>query len=133
MKWLVDRGNLPKDKLRGYYVSEVAGVFRTVRFGVAEAHGRAEIMEFNFYSERGVIARDAASGRYVIDLERMPEAVATLAKELLEQEATGDRARVEAWFANYGSMPPELTKALEAASDVPVDIDPISVFPELMR
>ena len=133
LKWLVDRGNLPKDKLRGYYVSEVAGVFRTVRFGVAEAHGRAEIMEFNFYSERGVIARDASSGRYVIDLERMPEAVATLAKELLEQEATGDRARVEAWFAKYGSMPPELTKALEAASDVPVDIDPLSAFPEPLR
>jgi hypothetical protein len=133
LKWLVDRGNLPKDKLRGYYASEVAGIFRTVRFGVAEAHGRAEIMEFNFFSERGVIARDAGSGRYAIDLERMPEAVAALAKELLEQEATGDRARVEAWFAKYGSMPPELTKALEAASDVPVDIDPISAFPEPMR
>jgi hypothetical protein len=133
LKWLVDRGDLPKDKLRGYYASEVAGIFRTVRFGVAEAHGRAEIMEFNFFSERGVIARDTASGRYVIDLDRMSEAVAALAKELLEQEATGDRARVEAWFAKYGSVPPELTKALEAASDVPVDIDPISAFPEPMR
>jgi len=133
LKWLVDRGNLPKDKLRGYYASEVAGIFRTVRFGVAEAHGRAEIMEFNFYAERGVISRDAASGRYAIDFDRMPEAVAALAKELLEQEATGDRARVEAWFAKYGSMPPELTKALEAASDVPVDIDPIFPFPEPMR
>jgi hypothetical protein len=133
LKWLVDRGDLPKDKLRGYYASEVAGIFRTVRFGVAEAHGRAEIMEFNFFSERGVIARDAASGRYAIDLEHMPDAVAALAKELLQQEATGDRARVEAWFAKYGSMPPELTKALEAASDVPVDIDPISAFPEPMR
>jgi len=132
LKWLVDRGNLPKDKLRGYYASEVAGIFRTVRFGVAEAHGRAEIMEFNFYLERGVIARDAA-GRYAIDFDRMPEAVAALAKELLEQEATGDRARVEAWFAKYGSMPPELTKALEAASDVPVDIDPIFALPEPMR
>jgi hypothetical protein len=133
LKWLVDRGNLPKDKLRGYYASEVAGIFRTVRFGVAEAHGRAEIMEFNFYLERGVIARDAALGRYAIDFDRMPEAVAALAKELLEQETTGDRARVEAWFAKYGSMPPELTKALEAASDVPVDIDPIFAFPEPMR
>src|SRR5882672_4961223 len=133
LKWLVDRGNLPKEKLNGYYASEVAGIFRTVRFGVAEAHGRAEIMEFNFYSERGVIARDAGSGRYAIDLDRMPDAVAALAKELLEQEATGDRARVEAWFAKYGSIPPDLAKALEAASDVPVDIDPISSFPEPMR
>jgi len=133
LKWLVDRGDLPKEKLNGYYASEVAGIFRTVRFGVAEAHGRAEIMEFNFYSERGAIARDAASGRYAIDFGRMPEAVAALAKELLEQEATGDRARVEAWFAKYGAIPPDLAKALEAASDVPVDIDPISSFPEPMR
>jgi hypothetical protein len=133
LKWLIDRGNLPQDKLRGYYASEVAGIFRTVRFGVAEAHGRAEIMEFNFYVERGVIARDPASGRYAIDFDRMPEAVAALAKELLEQEASGDRARVEAWFARYGSMPPELTQALQAASDVPVDIDPIFAFPEPMR
>jgi hypothetical protein len=133
LKWLVDRGDLPKEKLNGYYASEVAGIFRTVRFGVAEAHGRAEIMEFNFYSERGAIARDASSGRYAIDFDRMPAAVAALAKELLDEEATGDRARVEAWFAKYGTIPPDLAKALEAASDVPVDIDPISSFPEPMR
>jgi Peptidase family M49 len=133
LKWLVDRDNLPKEKLNGYYASEVAGILRSVRFGVAEAHGRAEIMEFNFYSERGAIARDRASGRYTIDFSRMPDAVAALSKELLEQEATGDRARVEAWFAKYGAVPPELAKALEATSDVPVDVDPISSFPEPMR
>jgi hypothetical protein len=55
VRMLVERGDLPKDKLRVYYASEVAGIFHTVRFGVAEAHGRAEIMEFNFFSERGVI------------------------------------------------------------------------------
>jgi hypothetical protein len=133
LKWLVDRGDLLKEKLNGYYASEVAGIFRTVRFGVAEAHGRAEIMEFNFYSERGAIARDAVSGLYAIDFGRMPDAVAALAKELLVQEATGDRARVEAWFAKYGAIPPDLEKSLEAASDVPVDIDPISSIPEPMR
>lgn len=133
LKWLVDRGDLPKEKLNGYYASEVAGIFRTVRFGVAEAHGRAEIMEFNFFSERGAISRDAASGRYAIDFNRMPDAVAALAKELLDEEATGDRARAEAWFAKYGTVPPDLAKSLEAASDVPVDVDPIFSFPEPMR
>jgi hypothetical protein len=133
LKWLVDRGDLPKEKLNGYYASEVAGIFRTVRFGVAEAHGRAEIMEFNFFTERGAIAHDPATGRYAINFGRMPETVAALAKELLEQEATGDRARVEAWFSKYGTVPPDLAKALEAASAIPVDIDPISSFPEPMR
>ncbi len=133
LKWLVNHGDLPAAKLNGYYASELAGIFRTVRFGVAEAHGRAEIMEFNFFSERNVIRRDAATGRYAIEFAVMPDAVAALAKELLEQEATGDRARVEAWFAKYGTVPPELTKSLESASDVPVDIDPISSIPEPMR
>jgi len=104
-----------------------------VRFGVAEAHGRAEIMEFNFFTERGAIAHDPTTGRYAINLGRMPETVAALGKELLQQEATGDRARVEAWFAKYGAVPPDLAKALEAASSIPVDIDPISSFPEPMR
>ncbi len=133
LKWLVDRGDLPREKLNGYYASEVAGIFRTVRFGVAEAHGRAEIMEFNYFSERGAVKRDAALGRYTIDFDRMPEAVSALAKELLEQEATGDRARAESWFAKFDSIPPELTKALAAASDVPVDIDPVSSFLEPVR
>jgi hypothetical protein len=63
----------------------------------------------------------------------MPDAIAGLAKELLEIEATGDRARAEAWFLRYGTMPAELQTALKSASDVPVDIDPVSSFPEPMR
>jgi hypothetical protein len=130
LKWLVDHGAAAPGQLNGYYISFVAGIFRTVRFSVAEAHGLAEMMEFNYLAERGVLVRDPASGRYAIELDRMPEAVANLARELLQQEATGDRARAEAWFARYGAMPPELAKALEAAHNVPVDIDPVSDFTE---
>jgi len=130
LKWLADHGGVPPEKLYGYHISYVAGILRTVRFGVAEAHGRAEMMEFNYLAGRGVLARDPSTGRYGIDLDRMPGAVADLATELLQQEATGDRTRTEAWFARYGSMPPEPAKALEAAHDVPVDIDPVSDFAE---
>jgi len=127
LKWLVDHNAIPGDRLDGYYASEVAGFLRTVRFGVAEAHGRAEMMQFNYFSERGVIKWDASIERYVIDFAKMPDAVASLAKELLEQEATGDAQRVSAWFKKYGSMPPQLVKALQATADVPVDIDPVQV------
>jgi hypothetical protein len=130
LKWLVDHGDVESQKLGGYYISYVAGIFRSVRFGVAEAHGRAEMMEFNYLAARGVLVRDPASGRYGIDLDRMPGAVADLARELLQQEASGDRARAEAWFASYGAMPAELASALESAHDVPVDIDPVSDFTE---
>jgi hypothetical protein len=132
LKWLVDHNALPKEKLEEYYASYIGGVFRTVRFGTAEAHGQAEMMEFNYLSERGAIRR-SASGKYGIDYEKMPVALADLAKELLEIEATGDRTRAENWFKKYGTMPEELKASLQAASDVPVDIDPVFSFAERVR
>jgi len=123
LKWLVDHDVLSKSKLEEYYASYIAGIFRTVRFGVAEAHGQAEMMEFNFLSERGAITREP-SGRYAIDFAKMPDALNHLAKELLEIEATGDRGRAEKWFDKYDVMPEELEESLKAASSVPVDIVP---------
>jgi hypothetical protein len=132
LKWLVDHDVLPKEKLEEYYASYVGGMFRTVRFGTAEAHGQAEMMEFNYLSERDAIRRNP-NGRYAIDYEKMPSAIADLAKELLEIEATGDRQRAENWFKKYGQMPEELKISLKLASDVPVDIDPVFEFAERVR
>jgi len=131
LKWLVDKGVLPKDRLEEYYASELAGIFRTVRFGTGEAHGRAEMMEFNYYSEQGAIVK--ANGRYRVDYTKIGDATARLAKELLEQEATGDRARADAWFNKYDKMPADLKAALAAAKDVPVDVDPIFSFDETVE
>jgi len=132
LKWMADHGALPKEKLEESYASYVGDLFRTVRFGTAEAHGQAEMMEFNYLSERGAIRRNA-SGRYAIDYEKMPGAEADLAKELLETEATGDRARAENWFKKYGTMPEKLKASLKAASGVPVDLDPVFSFAERVR
>jgi hypothetical protein len=130
LHWLADRGVVRKERLPEYYASFVAGIFRTVRFGVAEAHGRAQIMQFNYFAEHNAIRWEGSTHRYAVDFGQMPQAVASLAKELLEQEATGDSKRVNAWFAKYGAMPAELTSALKGTEDVPVDIDPIQDFPE---
>jgi len=131
LKWLIDRGVLPKARLEEYYASYVAGIFRTVRFGTGEAHGRAEMMEFNYLAAQGAIV--GAGGRYRVDYAKMPAAIQQLAKELLEQEATGDRARAEAWFKKYDMVPPALRQSLEAARDVPIDVDPIASFDESVR
>jgi Peptidase family M49 len=133
LTWLMDKGAFPKSRAAEVYASYVAGIFRTVRFGVAEAHGRAEMMEFNYLSEQGAINRDAASGKYIVDYAKMPDALASLATELLEIEATGDRNRAEQWFKKYDSMPAELKSALSSIKDVPVDIDPVSAFGEQVQ
>ncbi len=133
LDWLMEKGLAPKEKSQEFYASHVAGIFRTVRFGVAEAHGRAEMMEFNYFAEQGAITRDPATGRYAIDFTKMTQAVASLAKELLEIEATGDRNRAEQWFKKYETMPAELKSALANIKDVPVDIDPVSAFGEQIK
>jgi hypothetical protein len=130
LQWLMDHHALPKENLEEYYASYVAGILRTVRYGTAEAHGQAEMMEFNYLSRQKAITHDASSGRYAVDYARMPAALATLAKKLLEIEATGDRAGAEAWFAKYDTMPSQLAAALKSAEDVPVDIDPVFSFPD---
>ena len=128
LAWLADHGALPKNRLQEYYASFVADFFRALRFGTGEAHGRAEMMEFNYLLEQRALAR--ADGRYAIDYARMPAALARLSRELLETEATGDRARAEAWFARYEKMPAALKSALAATADIPVDIRPIFSFPD---
>ena len=132
VKWLVDKGALPKARLEEYYDSYVAGIFRTLRFGAGEAHGVAQMMEFNFLSQEKAIVKDPATGHYVTDHVRMPPAIARLSRELLEIEAAGDRLRAENWFKKYGAMPADLKAALQNTKDVPVDVDPEFSFPELM-
>jgi len=128
MKWLTDRGAMPKERMEENYASYVGGLLRTLRFGTAEAHGRAEMMEFNYLSEQGAIVQ--SGGRYRVDYAKMPGAIERLAKELLEQEASGDRARAEAWLGKYDTMPAALSQALSLTTDVPVDVDPHFSFME---
>jgi hypothetical protein len=132
LKWLVDHNVLPKAKLNEYYASYVAGNFRTVRFGAAEAHGQAEMMELNYYLEHGAVKRES-SGKYSVQFDKMPAAIENLSKELLTMEATGDRAGAEAWFKKYDVVPPELKESLEKAKSVPVDVDPLFSFPRKVQ
>jgi hypothetical protein len=123
IKWLVDHGALQKSRLEEYYASYVAGLFRTLRFGTGEAHGRAEMMEFNYALENHALTQ--AAGRYTVDYAKMPAVLAQLAKILLAFEAKGDRSGAEAWFAKYDRMPADLTAALAATKDIPVDLEPV--------
>ena len=102
------------------------------RFEAATAAAKQTSREA-YFGEQGAITRDARTGRYAIDFAKMPGAVASLAKELLEIEATGDRNRAESWFSRYGTMPAELRAALDKTTSVPVDIDPITSFGENVR
>ena len=128
LEWLMQRGAIPAGRRDEYYASYLAGIFRSVRFGAAEPHSKAELMEFNYLMQQGAVRY--ANGRYTIEFGKAPAALASLAKELLETEAAGDRQRAESWFAKYGAVAPELKRTLAATSAIPVDFVPVFSFPD---
>ncbi len=132
LDWLLQKSALPASRRDEYYSSYLAGIFRSVRFGTAEAHSRAEMMEFNYLAEQGAVSR-LSDGRYEVVIAKMPGAIQSLAKELLTIEATGDRQRADAWFAKYGQMPATLKESLDRVTGVPIDIDPVFSFPERVK
>jgi hypothetical protein len=131
LRWLIEHSVLPKEREQEYYASYLAGILRGVRFGDAEAHGRAQLMEFNYLVAQGAIVAhagtlslDTARVVFALDYAKLGAAIESLTRELLEVEATGDRARAELWFARYGNMPPALKSSLESTKGIPVDIFP---------
>jgi hypothetical protein len=99
-------------------------MFRGMRFGIDEAHGRGTAVQWNWFREKGAIT-PAADGRFQTDAAKFRDAVRSLASELLEIEATGDYARGQALLAKYGRSTPEVEAAIAKLSDIPVDIAPV--------
>jgi hypothetical protein len=118
---LVEEGLHPAEFVENVYASFLGGFFRSVRFGAGEAHGKANIIQFNYLSDHGAVVRDA-DGRYGYEADRMRPAVEALARELLLIEALGDYAGAKAFIEKYGQMPAELATALAGLGDIPTDI-----------
>jgi Peptidase family M49 len=109
--------------LEDYYVTFMTGIFRSVRFGAASAHGRANMLRFNFFADRGAFTRDA-SGRYRVDMAKTRQAMDELSALILKLQGDGDYAGVKQLGDDLGVIRPQLQADLGrlAARDIPVDV-----------
>ena len=121
---LHEKGELPETDLRDNYVTFMASVFRSTRFGASSAHGRANLSRFNFFKEMGVFARDETTGTYRVDFDRMEEAIDALSGTLLRLQGDGDWDGARAFMESYGQVGPVLQGDLDRLSTngIPVDI-----------
>jgi len=119
---LRERGELTEGEMADNYVTFLAGIFRSVRFGAASAHGRANLLQFRFLNERGAFLRDAATGTYRVDLQRIPVAVEELARTILTVQGDGDYAAAGALVPE--DLDPTLRQDLDALGKrgIPVDV-----------
>jgi len=111
-------------ELTDHQVTFLAGIFRSVRFGASSAHGRANMVAFNWFLEQGAFERNPETGRYSIDFEAFRRAVDSLSNRLLTLQGDGDYSTTGAFLAEYSKMPEFLSEDLDRAGQagIPVDI-----------
>jgi len=121
--YLVQQGYFSKEHEMKAYVNFLPGFFRAIRFGATSAHGKANMMEFNYMKEQGAIELVAGTDRLRVNLEKMPEAVRSMTRDLCMIQATGDYDAAEAFIAKYGAMVPEVKRQLVKMDQIPIDIE----------
>ncbi len=106
------------------YVTFLAGIFRSIRFGASSAHGVANTLRFNFFEDAGAFSRDETTGTYRVEFERMQEAVNALSEKILRLQGDGDYQGASEFVDQMGSIGSQLQADLDRleAADIPVDV-----------
>ncbi len=125
LHYLREKGIIGSGDLKNqHYVSYLGQLFRTIRFGTGEAHGKAAIVSLNFLMEQDAITYSQATKRYAINFDKFDSAVDKLANELLMIEAEGDYKRAEELSGKYSGTPAAVQASLDSLNDLPIDVVP---------
>ncbi len=123
--FLVAQGEMTQEELERSYVCFLPGFFRAIRFGTHEAHGKANLIEFNYLRKEGAITLDPETDRYTVNVDRMPTAVRSLTHDLCMIQAEGDYSQAEMFIEAYARVPEELERQLGKLGEIPTDIEPV--------
>jgi hypothetical protein len=122
LQYLMDKGMIENasDKL---YTTYLASIFRSVRFGINEAHGKGTALQFNYLKDEGAITYNEAKGTFAVT-PKMKDAVKKLTGEIMTIQAEGSYVKAKKLLDTYGVLRPEVKSALDKLGDIPVDIEP---------
>jgi len=123
LQYLYDHKLMPEAEHR-LYTTYLASSFRTLRFGVHEAHGKGMAMQFNYLTDKGAFVENP-DGTFAVDFQKIKPAVRDLVHDLLAVEANGDYAGAKKMLDELGRLRPGMEKALDKLKDIPVDIEPV--------
>src|SRR6267154_5548315 len=125
LQYLIDTGVIDRTMQRTLYTTNLASMFRSVRFGITEAHGRGVAMQFNYLTDEGAIKFNERNGTCSVDETKIRDAVRKLTHELMTIEAEGSYEKAKALLEKYALIRPQMKSAFDKLSSVPVDIEPI--------
>lgn len=124
LQHLVDRGILDRSLERTMYTTFLASAFRSIRFGVTEAHGRGIAVQLNYFLDSGAVAA-SPDGTFAVNPPKIKESVRALTRDLMTLQAEGDYTKAKTLLSRMAVVRPEVQKALDRLADVPVDIEPL--------
>ena len=122
--YMMARGELPAAEREQALATYFAGIFRAVRFGIDEAHGRGAAVQYTYLREKGAFAWDAEARRFRIDYGRMESAIRDLTADLVRLQGNGDYEGTRAFFERYARLDGEARAVLAATAHIPTDIRP---------
>lgn len=125
LQFMIDRGIIEKSMERTLYTTYLASMFRSVRFGITEAHGRGVALQFNYLTDEGAVKFNQSNGTFSIDHTKIKDSVRKLTSELLTMEAEGSYDKAKAMLEKFAVIRPPMQQALDKLKNVPVDIEPI--------
>ena len=125
LQYLIDKGIIEKSMERTLYTTYLASMFRSVRFGITEAHGRGVALQFNYLTDAGAIKFNQANGTFSIDHAKIKDGVNKLTRELLMIEAEGSYDKAKTILQELAVIRPPMQQAFDKLKDVPVDIEPV--------
>jgi hypothetical protein len=131
LQQLVDAGRLDRRLEDTMYVTFLASAFRSIRFGLNEAHGRGVAIQLNRFLDAGAVVA-GADGTFAVRHDAMKRAVTDLTREIMSLQAQGGAEQARTLMAKYGVIRPEVRKVLDRLTGVPVDIEPRFVTAEAL-
>jgi hypothetical protein len=123
--YMMEKGEFPAAERENFLATYFVGLFRAMRFGINEAHGRGAAFQYAYLREMGAFAIDDASGKFRLDFPKLEAAISALTAEVVFLEGDGDYARAKAFLERYAVLDEPANKAIASLADIPVDIDPV--------
>lgn len=122
--FMQEKGVMPAEKFQTTAVTYLAGLFRSVRFGATEAHGRGVALQIAYLLEKEAISYDETSGKFAVNFEKFKGGIRSIVRDLCVLQGYGDYAGTKAIFDKYATLDAGLAKRLDNLTDIPVDIAP---------
>ncbi|OLY83269.1 Nudix hydrolase 3 [Smittium mucronatum] len=124
-RFLVENGTIGNITMAQFYITYLASAFRSIRFGLNEAHGRGQAIQLNFLLDSGGFEYNSATEKYSVNIQAIDSAVSKLVAEIMLIQGNGDKKVAQSFVEKYGIIRDHTAKALSKLSSIPIDIQPI--------